>query len=82
MVKVLDKNLLRGAIASAGLTQKQLANAIGISENTFSMKINGIRYFDTLEIDKICHTLGINDCNQKVKIFLSDSSQNRDDSSA
>lgn len=75
---MLDKNLLRGAIAAAGLTQKQLANSIGISANTFSLKINGIRYFDTLEIDKICDVLGISDCGEKVKIFLSEPSQNRD----
>lgn len=76
---MINKNRLRSAIVSAGYTQKRLASEIGMSKNTISAKINGKGYFNTQEIDNICNILGINDCNEKTKIFLSTSSQKRDD---
>ena len=75
---MIDKQRLRGAMASVGLTQKQLAKVIGISPNTLSAKINGRSFFDTQEIDKICTTLQIYNGDEKAKIFLPLSSQNRD----
>ena len=75
---MLNKNLFRSAIARAGMTQDSLAAAIGISGNTLSAKILGRSYFDTEEIDKICDVLSIVDNDEKVNIFLSQSSQNRD----
>ncbi len=75
---VLDKNRLKGAIASAGLTQNELASRIGISKNTLSSKMGGKGFFDTKQIDLICEVLGINDGETKANIFLSKSSQFRD----
>lgn len=72
---MLNKNKLKGAIASAGLTQKELAARIGISENSFCNKMNGISYFDTHQILKICDILAITDNNEKVDIFLSQASR-------
>lgn len=76
---MLDKNLLRSAIARAGMTQDSLAAAIGITGNTLSAKILGRSYFDTEEIDKICKVLSIVDNDEKVKIFLAQPSLNRDE---
>lgn len=48
---MLDKNKLRGAIATAGLTQKELASRIGISETTFSRKMRvGVFGIDEVQI--------------------------------
>lgn len=75
---MIDKNLLRGAIARAGMTQEKLASAIGISQNTLSAKILGRSFFDTDEIDKICEVLSIVDNNEKASIFLASASRKRD----
>lgn len=76
---MLNKNRLMGAIACAGLTQKELAERIKMSKNTMNSKINGKSYFDTLQIEKICNELGIVDDYEKAVIFLGKSSQNRDE---
>ena len=76
---MVDKNKLAGAIASKGLTQKKLAEMIGISKNTISAKMNNKSSFDTDEIKRICRVLGIKDVTEKENIFLANSSQNRDD---
>lgn len=76
---MVDKNKLAGAIASKGLTQKKLAEMIGISKNTISAKMNNKSSFDTDEIERICRVLGIKDVTEKANIFLANSSQNRDD---
>ena len=47
---MVDKNKLAGAIASKGLTQKKLAEMIGVSKNTISAKMNNKSSFDTDEI--------------------------------
>ena len=76
---MVDKNKLAGAIASKGLTQKKLAEMIGISKNTISAKMNNKSSLDTDEIERICRVLGIKDVTEKANIFLANSSQNRDD---
>lgn len=76
---MLDKNLLRGAIARAGMTQERLAEAIGISSNTLSAKLLGKSFFDTEEIDRICEVLSIVDNNEKAAIFLASPSLFRDE---
>lgn len=75
---MIDKNLLRGAIARAGMTQEQLAKAIGITQNTLSAKMLGRSFFDTEEIDRICTVLSIEDDTEKIAIFLAKPSHFRD----
>lgn len=75
---MLNKNRLMGAIANSGLTQKELAKRIGVSKNTLNARINGKGYLNTNQIDKICEVLNIESDNEKVRIFLNGSSQNRD----
>jgi len=74
----VNRNLLKARIVSAGYTQARLAQEIGISKNTMSAKVNGKSSFDTVEIEKICYALGISSTSEKADIFLSKSSQNRD----
>lgn len=75
---MLDVLLLRGAIASNGFTEKEIADAAGMSKNTFSSKMNGRGSFNVKQIDCICEKLKIFDPVVKAKIFLSTSSPNRD----
>lgn len=75
---MLNANLLRAAMAKSGYTQKQLADCIGISPNTFSSRMVGKSKFDTDEADKICDTLNILSNDEKVAIFLSSISQKRE----
>lgn len=50
---------LLGRIKECGLTQEQLAKAIGKNKSTISAKINGQFSFTTKEIDDICRVLDI-----------------------
>jgi transcriptional regulator with XRE-family HTH domain len=50
---------LLGRIRECGLTQEQLAKAIGKNKSTISTKLNGRSPFTTKEIDDICKVLNI-----------------------
>lgn len=67
---MLNASKLKGKIAEAGMTQGDLAAAIGITPNTLTRKLSGKRDFTVGEIDRICAALHIVDCNTKVQIFL------------
>lgn len=67
---MVEKAKLRGKIVEAGYTQRSLAKAMGIAENTLSNKINGKTSFDAQEITKICKLLGNMTCSERVHIFL------------
>ena len=68
---MVNANLLKGKIVTAGFNQKSLAKEVDMSINSLNAKINGRKKFDTEEIAKICSTLGITDPNEKCNIFLS-----------
>lgn len=75
----MNKLKLLGKMTEMGYTQKNMAAAIQMSENTFSSRINGKSAFDTREISKICDLLHIDSDVEKSKIFLNQTSQKRDD---
>jgi len=68
-VKGLNTNLLKGAIASNGITQKELAKIIGMSNNSLSRKIQGQREFTLGEVVSICKALNIS---EPADIFFND----------
>lgn len=57
----MNMNLLKAKMAEKGKTQKNVAAAIGISENSLSRKIKGIREFRLSEMIKLCDYLCIDD---------------------
>lgn len=57
---MIDINLLRAEIVRAGMTQKTVAKSLGMSENTFSKKINTGK-FGVEDAEKMIKLLGIQD---------------------
>ena len=55
----MDYTLLRGRIRDRGLTQKEGAEKVGISEGQFCQKLSGNFVFRQDEIDRISDLLGI-----------------------
>lgn len=72
---MVNANLLRGRIVSAGYTQKQVASMLGISENTLSAKINGSSQFTLKEVYALIGYLRIRDNKEICEIFLPETSQ-------
>lgn len=75
---MINSNALRGKIAAAGLTQRELGKLIGVSENTMSAKVNGKSKIWVSEAELLCDILGITDPTEKAQIFFNVPSQNRD----
>lgn len=65
---------LIGLLAEKNISQRELAQMLGMNKNTVNSKINGKTPFDTGEATKICEILDITDNNKKVEIFLTDAS--------
>lgn len=63
-------NKLKGKMAEASLSQRNVAEILGMSQNTFSSRINGKTPFDTDEISKLCDILSIKSNDEKADIFL------------
>ena len=68
---MLNARKLKSRMIEAGVTQRELAVKLGISENTLSKCFTGKRCFDTEEVLAICNLLGIQENSQKADIFLS-----------
>lgn len=57
---------LRGILAERGISQKEVAKAIGMNENYFSDRMTGDVDFRWSEVVKICRLLEIED---PLKVF-------------
>lgn len=55
----MDYTLLRGRIRDHGMSQKEVAEKIGVSEGQFCQKMNGNFAFRQDEINRICTLLDI-----------------------
>ena len=75
----MENRKLRGKIAEAQLTQRQLAKRIGMSVNTLTGKLNGSRPFKVGEVSAICDVLNIHDAEEIADIFLLRPSQKWDE---
>lgn len=73
---MVQTNLLKGKIVMSGISRKELAKKIHMSESTLSDKINGKRSFTVDEVELLCEILGIVSSDEKVSIFLAKSYQN------
>ena len=57
--KVINSNKLKGRLVELGLTQKDGADYLGISQPTFSQKVNNTRPMDLEEAEKLATLLEI-----------------------
>lgn len=58
---MLNVNKIRGRLAELNLTQKDVANALGIAAPTASQKLNRVRPMDLDEAEKLAELLQIKD---------------------
>lgn len=75
---MVNVNQLKGRIVMNGYNQREISSLLRISESLLSSKINNRAPFDTKEIDLLCELLNITEDQDKIDIFLCESSQNRD----
>lgn len=66
----MNKPKLLARVVEAGLSQKMLAERIGMSENTMSSRVCGLSEFKADEISAIASALAITDPAVIVDIFL------------
>lgn len=60
---MVDTNKLRGIIAERGMSQRQIANRLGMAEKTFYTKMKkGV--FDSDEMEDMISILGIDNPNE------------------
>ncbi|MBO7675892.1 MAG: DUF739 family protein [Erysipelotrichaceae bacterium] len=68
---MFQPNLLKAAIARAGLTQGEFARGIGISLNSMTSRMNKSVSFNIDEVDKAKQVLGI-DNDEICRIFFAE----------
>lgn len=61
---------LRALLVEKGLTNEEIAKMLGISKQSFSMKINNVREFRISEICKLSNLLKITNPNDLISIFF------------
>ena len=69
---MINKRMLKAAMAMAGMTQSALADAVGSSRQAMSYWINGRRELSLSTIQKMSEALSLTD-EQKLTIFFADS---------
>lgn len=67
---MVNANKFRAKMVEQGYTQKSLATAAGMNENTLGAKINGKSFFDTREVNTLCDLMHIEEPAEKCDIFL------------
>ncbi len=65
----MDTQKLKGKMAEKNVTQKDLAHALNVTENTFSYKLSGKSDFSLSEVRKISQRLSLTK-DEMVTIFL------------
>lgn len=75
----MNRQKLKAKLVEAGLSQKDAAAAIGLSENAFSRKVCGLNEFTAGEISSLSAVAGIADAEEVVEIFLTGVSQKWDE---
>lgn len=65
-----DTVLLRQKLKDSGYRLQFIADKVGISRQTLSMKVNNDSEFTTGEVEKLCDLLDICDLEEKNSIFF------------
>jgi len=67
---VLNAKALKAKMVIAGVTQRELADKIGMSEGTMTSRLKGKSPFTLKEVADICKELSIVNGDEKAQIFL------------
>ena len=59
MRPLINSNKLKGRLVEKGLTQKDVADILGIAQPTVNQKINNVRPMDLNEAEKLAELLDI-----------------------
>ena len=68
---MVKANMIRSRMALLEMSQRTLADRLGISTNTLSGRMTGKSSFTLEEIERLCSILEIRDSSEKLAIFLS-----------
>jgi hypothetical protein len=69
---VTDTYLLKDRVDKSGLKIGYIADFVGISRQLLWKKINNKSPFNQYEIEKMCNVLGIEDLQEKERIFFAE----------
>lgn len=72
---MLSSEKLKARMKEKGITQKQIADVLGVAPPTVSQKLNGIRPMDLNEAKTIADELEIDSADFGVYFFASDVAQ-------
>lgn len=61
---------LKSLMIAQGYTNESLANAMQISKQSLSMKLNNKREFKVNEIQRLCKILNLYNANELISIFF------------
>ena len=75
---MINERKLKGKMALAGITQRDLAIKLKKAENTISAKLNGKSKLYLDEIDAMYDILNITTAQEKAEIFLNEASPDWD----
>lgn len=70
----MNKAAFKYALAKRNITQKQLAEKLGVDENTVSHWVNGRTNVTLAIANRLCDVIGITDNDEKINIFFSNQS--------
>ena len=65
-----NTELLERYIRESGYKKGKLAESLGISLNSFGLKVQGAREFKASEIQTLCSMLGIVEVAEKDRVFF------------
>lgn len=65
-----NTKLLNEKIKSSGLKREYIAKELGITRQSFTMKINNESFFNQPQIQKLCDILNITSLSEKDMIFF------------
>lgn len=59
VTNLINSNKIKGRMVELGITQKEMAEKMGLAAPTISQKINNVRPMDLIEAEKIAEILRI-----------------------
>ena len=65
-----NTELLKEIINEKGIKKKRIIEELGMGYNSFQKKLNNLKPFNAIEIEKLCNLLDINSLKLKERVFF------------